>query len=94
MHIRNVEIYSDQANAAVMRHPDRRFPGVLVQGDSLYSLCTQADDACAVAKGKPGSDAYRELNELRNALWGYLNHYKSVLGEHQIPLPFSEDAGA
>lgn len=25
---------------------------------------------------------------------GYLNHYKSVLGEHQIPLPFSEDAGA
>ena len=94
MHIGNVEIYSDQTNAAVMRHPERRFPGVLVQGDSLYSLCVQADDACAAAKGKLVPDAYGELNDLRNALWGYLNHYKSVLGEHQIQLPFSEDAGA
>ena len=94
MHIRDVEIYSDQTNAAVMRHPDRRFPGVLVQGDSLYSLCVRADNACAVARDRLGSDSYAELNELRNALWGYLNHYKSVLGEHQIPLPFSEDAGA
>ena len=94
MHIRDVEIYSDQTNAAVMRHPGRRFPGVLVQGDSLYSLCVRADNSCAVARDKLDSDSYSELNELRNALWGYLNHYKSVLGEHQIPLPFSEDAGA
>lgn len=77
-----------------MRHPERRFPGVLVQGDSLYALCVRADDACAAAKGQLGDDAYGELNQLRNALWGYLNHYKSVLGEHQISLPFSEDAGA
>ena len=93
MHIRDVEIYSDQSNATVMRHPDRRFPGVLVQGDSLYSLCAQADDACIVARDKLDSDAYGELNELRNVLWGYLNHYKSVLDEHQIRLPFSESAG-
>ena len=94
MHISNVEIYSDQSNAAIMRHPDRRFPGVLVQGDSLYSLCVQADDACAAARGKLSSDVYGELNELRNTLWNYLNHYKSVLGEHQISLPFSDDPGA
>ncbi|WP_372237542.1 DUF6959 family protein [Pseudomonas sp. Hp2] len=94
MHIRNVEIYSDQSNAVIMRHPDRRFPGVLVQGDSLYSLCVQADDACAAARGKLSSSAYDELNELRNALWNYLNHYKSVLGEHQISLPFSDGHGA
>lgn len=94
MHIADVEIYSDQTNAAVLRHPARRFPGVLVQGDSLYALCVQADDACAAAKGKLDSDACGELNELRNALWSYLTHYKSVLGQHQIPLPFSEDAGA
>ena len=90
MHTSNVEIYSDHTNQAVMRHPDRRFPGVLIQGDSLYALCLQADDACAAAKGQLSQDAYQEINELRNALWGYLNHYKSVLGEHQISLPFSQ----
>lgn len=47
MHTADVEIYSDQTNAAVLRHPGRRFPGLLVQGDSLYALCVQADDACA-----------------------------------------------
>ena len=89
-----VEIYSDQTNAAIIRHPERKFPGVLVQGDTLHSLCCSADDACAVAKSLLAADAYDELNELRNHLWSLLNHYKSVLGEHQIPLPFSEASGA
>lgn len=88
----SVEIYSDQTNAAVMRHPGRRFPGILIQGDSLYTLCAIADNICA--KTQRDSDAYDELNRLRNGLWGYLTHYKKVLGEHEIPLPFSEHDGS
>lgn len=93
MRTETVEIYSDQTNAAVLRHPGRRFPGVLVQGDSLYALCCQADGACAGAHSLRGTDAYDDINDLRNRLWEYLTHYKAVLGEHQIPLPFSEGAG-
>lgn len=89
MHSEDVEIFSDRTNAAVMRHPGRRFPGILVQGDSLYALCCQADVACEkVGRGKPG---YEDLNDLRNTLWSYLSHYKSTLHEHGIGLPFSED---
>lgn len=88
MHSENVEILSDKINEAVMRHPNRRFPGVLVQGDSLYAMCQRADLACnEVGRGSPG---YAELNDLRNALWSYLNHYKVTLLEHDIALPFSE----
>jgi hypothetical protein len=84
----NVEILSDQTNAAVMRHPGRAFPGVLVQGDSLHVLCQRADLACKeVGRDKPG---FEELNDLRNALWSYLNHYKATLLEQGIALPFSE----
>lgn len=83
-----VEIYSDQTNAAVMRHPGRRFPGVLVQGDSLFVLCEKADEACErIGRGERG---FEEANDLRNALWGYLTHYKSILLEHGLPFPFSE----
>jgi hypothetical protein len=46
MRVEPVEIYSDQTNAAVMRHPDRHFPGVLVQGDTLWTMCGRADEAC------------------------------------------------
>ena len=85
-----VEILSDKANAAVIRHPGRRFPGVLVQGDTLYGLCQTADAACReVGRGALGFD---EMNEVRNALWGLLNHYKSVLSEHEVSLPFSEQS--
>jgi hypothetical protein len=89
MHIESVEIYSDQTNAAVLRHPGRKFPGVLLQGDSLYALCMQADAAC-IEERDSLSSVNDELNDLRNRLWGLLNHYKSVLDEHGIPLPFSE----
>ena len=94
MRIATVEILSDQTNAAVMRHPERRFPGILLQGDSLHALCRQADAACSGAKPSLSPETFDELNELRNRLWSYLNHYKAVLGEHQLPLPFSESPDA
>jgi len=83
-----VDIFSDATNAPVMRHPGRRFPGVLVQGDTLYSMCRRADEACR--GGDRSSKAYAELNDLRNHLWELLTHYKSVLQEHDVSLPFSE----
>ena len=85
-----VEIYSDATNAAVMKHPGRNFPGVLVQGDTLHSLCVAADASCKASRGRISEDAYTELNELRNHLWDLLTHYKRVLAEHHVPLPFSE----
>jgi hypothetical protein len=84
-----IEIYSDEPNLAILRHPGRNFPGVLVQGDTLHWLCQMADNACARAKPTLDVEAYAELNKMRNALQGQLTHYKKVLGEHGLPLPFS-----
>lgn len=89
-----VEIYSDTSNAVIMRHPGRNFPGVLMQGDTLYSMCQSADHIFSAAGGSSSEDLRDELNELRNHLWTLLNHYKQVLAEHAIQLPFSEDPRA
>jgi hypothetical protein len=90
MNVEPVEIYSDATNAAVMRHPGRRFPGVLVQGDTLHSMCRNADEVCAKARSALDGDTYIELNELRNHLQAFLTHYKSVLADHGIELPFND----
>jgi hypothetical protein len=90
MHIDPVEIYSNASNSVVMRHPGRRFPGVLIQGDTLSVLCSKADVICASGQQQLDADTYLELNDLRNYLWSVLLHYKTVLGEHDIPLPFSD----
>lgn len=91
MRIDTVEIYSDVTNAVVIRHPGRHFPGVLVQGDTLYAMCQAADYVCNSAGGRLPDDEYAELNELRNHLWEFLVHYKNGLAEHEIPVPFSEE---
>lgn len=88
MRIEPVEIYSDRTNAVVLRHPGRNFPGLLLQGDTLYSMCQMADCACKAAHGLMPEDEYEELNELRNQLLEFLGHYKHVLVEHGKELPF------
>ena len=90
MRVETVEVYSEKTNAAVMRHPDRKFPGVLIQGDSLHSLCVGLDALCSNVRSQTKPETYQEANQLRNSMWAYLNHYKTVLEEHGIPLPFSE----
>jgi len=89
MHVEEVEIYSDATNRAILRHPSRKFPGVLIQGDNLHLLCQQADTACEGARETMSAENYAALNNLRNSLWAYLNHYKQVLGEHDMRLPFT-----
>ena len=51
-------------------------------------LCHKID--AAIEKVDRTSAAYKELNEVRNSLWSFKNHYKSVLVEHEILIPFSE----
>ncbi len=85
-----VEIYSDASNYAVMRHPGRRFPGALIQGDSLHALSQTADRAFVAIKSGKSDEALEEIGELREALAERLNHYKQVLAEHNIGLPFDD----
>lgn len=83
-----VDIFSDPPGVAVVRHPGRNAPGVLVQGDILHALCQQADRACAGVDRH--ADGYGDLNRLRNTLQDMLTRYKQVLGEHDLPLPFKD----
>jgi hypothetical protein len=86
MRIEPVEIYSDASNAAVMRHPGRRFPGVLVQGDTLIILLEQA--TCVSESARIEEDARAALDSLLERLRDLLGHYNETLLEHGLELPF------
>lgn len=92
MYEERVEIYSDRTNAVVLRHQGRKHPGILVQGDTLFTLFQRADAACEAARGVLPSNAYDELTGLRDTLLTYLDHYRTVLGEHGLVPPFHEHA--
>jgi len=85
-----VEIYSDASNAAVIRHPGRSLPGVLVQGDTLHSLVRSLELVLAEAPAL-SEEVADELAGVAERLSELLAHYKVVLLKHNIDLPFYEE---
>lgn len=87
MYTANMEILSDEPNMAVLRHPGRKFPGVLVQGDTLHALVGQAANLLAML-GPEESGAANELADLKSRLETLLEHYEAVLAAHGLEPPF------
>ena len=73
-------------NFAVVQLPGRRFPGVVFQGDSLSTFCSDAVDAQDAAVG---TKAYEEIADLRRRLDEVMRSYLAALAEHGIDPPFS-----
>ena len=82
-----VEIYSEAVNAAVVRTPGRRFPGVIVQGDTLANLSGLAEAVAAEC-------ASEEAKELAGLLDGFREHYERVMSEHGLDLPYHRAPGS
>jgi len=85
-----VEIYSDATNAAILRHPGRRFPGVLIQGDTLHEMLRKVACIKEAASNLLPEDERYELSDLHEHLIELVAHYKRTLAEHSISLPFVE----
>lgn len=86
MYQTTVEIYSDSPNAAILRHPGRKFPGVLIQGDTLNGLCQGLSRLLeALPKDSSAAD---EAEALHAHLTELRDHYAATLQQHRVPLPY------
>ncbi|WP_164017847.1 DUF6959 family protein [Pyxidicoccus trucidator] len=93
MELKEVEVFSTVVNAAVVRVPGRKFPGVVIQGDSLSILRSDVREARKLAAAAAGSEEAREelaavLEELEDKLAGYLTVYEETLRAHGMALPY------
>ncbi|WP_333738139.1 DUF6959 family protein [Streptomyces sp. IBSBF 2806] len=82
------ELFTDGGNDAVVRLPGRRFPGVLVQGDSLHNLrgdVAEVVEACERGDVDEARDSASLLLENLDALLGW---YEAALSEHEISRPY------
>ena len=84
-----VEVLSEAANAAVVRMPGRRFPGVVVQGDSLRILHDLAADVVAQCQPTGDEELQGTAEEMLDLLRQYLLHYEETLRASGIELPYS-----
>jgi hypothetical protein len=94
MKLLELEVFSEESNHAVVRAPGRKFPGAVIQGDSLSILCTEAREISRRLKTLCVDD--EELlflaQDHQEKLLHRLLHYQEVLVTNGIQLPFQRAA--
>ena len=85
-----VEAFARDTNQWIVRTPGRKFPAMVVQGDSFSVLFSLAQTILERARACqcPDAELVGEAEELRDLLWGRLHHYETVLREHDFSLPY------
>lgn len=83
-----VEILSVSINMPVLRMPGRRFPGVLVQGDTLSSLLALSRMAQERAQESGDAELVDLTAEMSSELSEFLREYERVLKARDLPLPY------
>ena len=83
-----IEVFSEAINMPILRMPGRKFPGVLIQGDTLSSLFAVARMIHAQA-GEQGRSELADLaGEMVDELAALLQEYERVLKARNHPLPY------
>ncbi len=82
------EVLSTASNAVVARHPNRNFPGLLIQGDTLRTLLDDIEELRDEAIAG-NIEAVKEVADvLQKRFIELLTHYEKVLEEHGRELPY------
>jgi predicted RNase H-like HicB family nuclease len=81
-------VLGEETNSWVIQIPNRQYPGVVIQGDSLKTLY---DTAKEIAELTPVSEEAHELaEELCQRLKSHLGNYELALRQNGIALPYSK----
>ncbi|WP_437805223.1 DUF6959 family protein [Sorangium sp. So ce1078] len=83
-----IDVVTDTTNTAVVRMPGRRFPGIVMQGDSLNYLRVLAVDLKRRLAGLEDEDLADTMDELETLLQGYARAYEASLEREGIELPY------
>jgi hypothetical protein len=80
----SAKLLSAPVNFAVVQLPERQYPGVVVQGDTLAGLVSQLARMKALLDAGGVDELAGEIEEMEEQLSGALSFYKSVCAKHSI----------
>lgn len=82
------ELFTDGGNNAVVRIPGRKFPGVLIQGDSLSILRADLAEVIEALNRGDAIEASESAGFLLADLDELLARYETALAAHGIAEPY------
>lgn len=81
----NIEVLAVSGNCAVVRRPPRKFPGILLQGDTVKML----QESLEVAVGEKSiSEMRAEVSGVIDLLGEYLSIYEDALRKAGMQTPY------
>jgi hypothetical protein len=83
-----MEMLSETINCPIVLIPGRRFPGMVIQGDSLSILLGLTNDIehhCASLKNE---ELIATVARLRQHLTDYVSEYEATMKAHGLALPY------
>ena len=93
MERKELDVFSELSNYAIVRMPGRNYPGCVVQGDSLSILLSSVERAHSLALVTGNSELIDELASLKESLEDRLMHYEQVIKGHGLDLPYFRPRG-
>lgn len=81
------EVLDPATNSAIVKLSTRAFPGVLLQGDTLYILYEHVKEAQAVLDPQT-QDEYYSLEIVADTMRRCLELYEATLARHGYSLPY------
>ena len=81
-------ILSHIPNSGIVQLPGRRFPGIVMQGDTLSNLFDGVRYLLVEFKRARDEERYFETLMFAEQLQGQLLHYEETLAKHGIGLPY------
>lgn len=82
------ELLSRPVNYAVVRLPGRKFPGVVIQGDTLNALVQSLKHMSTLLQAGQVEALAAEIEEVQEKLRGAIAHYETVCAGQGITLPY------
>lgn len=85
-----MEVLSENINCPVVRVPGRKFPGVVIQGDSLRILFDHAEEIEQFVVHNRNEEMGAAAAHLKSILSGYIEEYERTMAAHGHELPYSK----
>lgn len=84
----SMELLSETPNSIVVRYPGRKFPGIILQGDSLASILSMVKEIRKGAQPLVREETVDTMEILEKQLTDYLKIYESTLVAYGIRKPY------
>ena len=86
------ELWSHPGNFAIIQLPERAYPGVVVQGDTLNALIDQIQTMRALLQANDLQALAEEIEDLQEQLSSARVHYEQVCSGRGVGLPYAKQA--